>query len=194
VQEEPARDRANRILRAKHYLGATSRGEPFIDADGVIVVANPSSRRLPQSRWAELVRWCIIGGKNAGTRMWAAFVERVARHREWTTIVSYSDPSAGHDGALYRASGWLWAPTWHRLRPPPTGQGEWSDGKVQAVKDRWVFLLRPDAERERLLAVADESITRRMPWVGYVEPAWKRGRAVLVRQHERWSRWRSERP
>ena len=36
-----------------------------------------------------------------------------------STVVSYSDPSAGHTGSLYRACNWIWAPTWLRLRPPP---------------------------------------------------------------------------
>ena len=52
-----------------------------------------------------------------------------------TTIVSYSDPSVGHTGALYRACNWLWAPTWHRLQPPPTGCGSWDGKKRSSPKD-----------------------------------------------------------
>lgn len=193
IVEPDAKTRANALLRERHYLGPTTRGEAFVSDLGVLVIANPTSRNLPQHRWCELVRWCITGGPNAGSRQWTEWAERARCEREWTTVVSYSDPSAGHDGALYRASGWLWAPTWHRLRPPPTGAGEWTEGKKQAVKDRWVYLLRPDAERERLLAVADESIVRRMPWVSYSEPAWRRGRPVLVNQHERYKRWMASR-
>lgn len=92
--------------------------------------------------------------------------------RHVTTIVSYSDPSAGHDGALYRACNWLWAPTWQRLRPPPTGNGNWGSG-AQAVKDRWVFLLRPDLGREEVLRLKDSALERAMPWASYREPKWR---------------------
>jgi hypothetical protein len=40
---------------------------------------------------------------------------------------------------------------------------------VESVKDRWVFCLRPDADRESLLAVQDDSIRRRIPWASYRE-------------------------
>jgi hypothetical protein len=163
----------NQILSAYHYLGPISRGEPYRDEYGVMVFANPSSRRLPQDRWLELVRWCIVSEvENAGSRQWRQ-VRRwlLAHYPQATTLISYSDPSAGHDGALYRACNWLWAPTWHRLREPPSGNGNWGTGK-QAVKDRWVFPLHDDAERESLLAVQDDSLRRLMPWAEYRE---KRG-------------------
>ena len=35
-----------------------------------------------------------------------------------TTVISYSDPSAGHTGALYKACNWKWRPTWH-VTPTP---------------------------------------------------------------------------
>jgi hypothetical protein len=76
------------------------------------------------------------------------------------TLVSYSDPSAGHTGSLYRACNWTWAPTWHRLRPPPTGNGNWGGGKSQAVKDRWVFhVARKDPARAGLV-VTDRGAIR----------------------------------
>jgi hypothetical protein len=137
------------FLDAHHYLGRLRRGIAYQDEFGVIVVARPTGRRLP-TRWLELSRWCIVSDTpNAGSRQWARF-SRACRERfpDATTIVSYSDPAAGHTGALYRACNWLWAPTWHRLRPPPTGNGSWTAGEKQHVKDRWAFPLRPDAERE----------------------------------------------
>lgn len=79
-----------------------------------------------------------------------------------TTMVSYSDPSQGHTGALYKACNWAWAPTWHRLRPPPSGNGSWKDGKVQSVKDRWVFALKEDPRRAGILSIKDDSILRRL--------------------------------
>jgi len=159
------------ILSELHYLGPTRRGVAWRDDFGVIVVAAPTGRRLP-NRWLELVRWCITSNeKNAGSRQWGAFVRALRRLRpDVTTIVSYSDPSVGHTGALYRACNWLWAPTWHRLRPPPTGNGSWVAGQQQSVKDRWVFLLGKDPQRVAILGMKDAAIVRRLPACVYREP------------------------
>jgi len=155
---------ANEVLvSVGHYLGPSRRGSlAWIDDYGCMVWGNPTSRRLPTGRWLELIRWGLKGIPNGGSQQFAAF-------RRWaldnlpnvTTFVSYSDPSAGHTGALYRACNWTWAPTWHRLRPPPTGQGEWTAGKRQAPKDRWVFALRPDPDRAGLVEVKDSALVRR---------------------------------
>lgn len=50
----------NQILAARHYLGPIDRGFSYRDEFGVMVFANPSSRRLPQDRWLELVRWLSL--------------------------------------------------------------------------------------------------------------------------------------
>lgn len=158
------------ILTEHHYLGALARGIAWQDEHGVIIVAPPTSRRIP-AHWLELSRWCLLGRvKNAGSRQWSAFIRALrTANQDVTTIVSYSDPSQGHTGALYRACNWWWAPTWHRLRPPPTGNGKWTD-KAESVKDRWVFPVRDDAEREAFLIAKDEAILRRWPWARYREP------------------------
>jgi hypothetical protein len=143
------------FLAANHYLGPTRRGIAWRDEFGVMVWAAPTSRRLPHDRWLELVRWCLVGTRNGGS-------QQFARWRRWadralpqiTTLVSYSDPSHGHTGALYKACNWRWAPTWHRLFPPPSGNGDWGSGP-QSVKDRWVFNLRDDHERDEILRVKD---------------------------------------
>lgn len=162
---------ANQILASMHYLGPINRGSLYRDEFGLLVLANPSSRRLPQYRWLELVRWCLFGTKNGGSMQWRRVTRWLKDTRpDVTTIVSYSDPSVGHTGALYRASNWLWAPTWHRLREPPSGNGKWkASGKRQAVKDRWIFCLAADPNREQLLAVHDESILKKYPWAQYRE-------------------------
>lgn len=163
--------RVAQVLAERHYLGPIRRGIAWQDEYGVIVVTAPTSRRLPGS-WLELARWCITSdGKNAGSRQWAAFVRALRALRpDCSTIVSYSDPSVGHTGALYRACNWLWAPTWHRLRPPPTGNGAWQAGKSQSVKDRWIFPLRRDGDRAAILAVKDDAILRAKPDALYREP------------------------
>jgi len=142
----------NPTLAVRHYLGPIARGWAWESEEGVMVFGNPSSRRLPQDRWVELLRWCLLRNRpNDGSRQWSQFVKWARRSiPEITTVVSYSDPSAGHSGALYKACNWLWRPTWHRLKPPPTGNGSWDGKTYQSVKDRWIFELRPDADRDRL--------------------------------------------
>ncbi len=93
-----------------------------------------------------------------------------------TTVVSYSDPSVGHTGALYRACGFIWAPTWHRLVTPPTGNGTRA-GKSQAAKDRWIFPLLPDPRRASLLQL-EPSYAARFPSASYREPKYIRVRRV----------------
>lgn len=159
------------ILAENHYLGAIKRGHAWTDERGVIVVAGCTSRRLP-AEWMELTRWCILSReKNSGSRQWAAFARDFRRRfPACTTLVSYSDPTQGHTGALYRACNWWWAPTWLRLRPPPTGNGSWTDGVNQSVKDRWIFPLRRDPRRQAILIAQDESLLRRWNWAAYREP------------------------
>jgi len=166
------------LLRERHYLGPIDRGAAWIDEYGCIVIAAPTSRRLPRETWLELARWCLLGAKNGGSQQWSGFVRALKRARpDVTTVVSYSDPSAGHTGALYRACNWWWAPTWHRLRPPPTGNGAWSNRERESVKDRWIFPLRSDPARPTILRVNDDAILRRWAWAEYHEPGgvpWKR--------------------
>ena len=172
---------ANWRLARDHYLGPTKRASLVWDDEyGVMIFANPNSRALPHDRWLELVRWCLRGRANDGSRQWARFIAWARQGLPGTTtIISYSDPSVGHTGALYRACGWLWAPTWHRLRPPPTGNGAWTPGIRQEVKDRWAYPLRPDPDRARLLQVNDAALNKAMPWAEYREPRWHRGKAAL---------------
>lgn len=150
-------------LDAHHYLGRARRGFAWSDELGVLVLASPSSRMLPHDRWLELVRWCLTGERNGGSRQWSRVARWLKANRpDITTVVSYSDPSQGHTGALYKSCNWFWAPTWHRLRPPPTGNGSWTDGQRQSVKDRWIYPLRRDSERAALLAVKDAALVRRL--------------------------------
>jgi hypothetical protein len=179
------------LLTSRHYLGPSKGGDLYRDEFGLIAFVNPTSRHLPHDRWMELNRWCLIGEKNAGSRQWARarrwFHER---HPDVTTVVSYSDPSVGHTGALYRACGWLWAPTWLRLKPPPTGNGAWGvTGAVHAVKDRWVYLLAKDSEREAILANVAQSAVKPWPWALYREPRWRRGHPLLHTGGGDYRRW-----
>jgi hypothetical protein len=80
------------LLTAHHYLGPANRGEVYGDEHGVMVFANPSSRNLPQDRWLELVRWCLVDGR--GSQQWHAARDWLrASYPHVTTVVSYSDPN-----------------------------------------------------------------------------------------------------
>jgi hypothetical protein len=164
------------LLTERHYLGPTKAASfAWQDEGGAMVFAAPRGRHVPPA-WLELVRWCITGGPNAGSSQWSRFADYARERMEVTTVVSYSDPAQGHTGALYRASNWLWAPTWHRLRPPPSGNGSWVPGQVQAVKDRWIYPLRPDPLREERLRINDSGLRAKFEWAEYREPTWRRGR------------------
>jgi hypothetical protein len=156
----------NPLFEAEHYLGplASHRLILVAEHDGEVVAGQvwkwPTSRSLPSDgSWLELSRWVLTAraGENAGSRFHAEAVRFLRENApNVTTLVSYSDPSVGHTGALYRACNWSWCPVWHRLRPPPTAGGKWSaGGKVEAVKDRWVFALRRDDRRGEVLRVRD---------------------------------------
>lgn len=154
-------DEANDLLRRQHYLGPLYSGGcelVFVGRrDGEVVACQlwkrPTSRRLPNDgSWLELSRWCLTprAGVNAGSRCHRAVLP-LLRDATARTLISYSDPSAGHTGSLYRACNWLWAPTWLRLRPPPGGHGAWTKGKPESIKDRWVFhVTKRDAARSIL--------------------------------------------
>lgn len=155
-------DEVNYLLASHHYLGpARSCALAFGLLRGHELVAGmlwdwPTARWLPpDGTWLELTRWVLTpaAGRNAGSRMFALVRRQLLAESTGgiTTLVSYSDRSRGHTGALYRACGWEWAPTWHRLKPPPTGGGDWGDGRRREPKDRWVFRLRPDKGRDAYL-------------------------------------------
>src|SRR5581483_9052253 len=56
------------FLAANHYLGPVARGFACSDEWGVLVLAKPTARRLPQDgTWLELVRWCLVGARNGGS-------------------------------------------------------------------------------------------------------------------------------
>jgi len=158
------------FLDAHHYLGRANRGWAWSDEYGVMVFTNPNSRHLP-SDWLELVRWCLVGTKNGGSRQWAR-VSRFIRSEmpHVTTVVSYSDPSQGHTGSLYKACNWRPAPTWLVLRPPPSGNGSWTGAKQEAAKERWIFPLRRDERREGVLSIKDTRLRRDFAEREYRDP------------------------
>ena len=152
----------NGLLAARHYLGPITTGKlvhaGFIEGRPVAVQVwkAPSARHLPSDgTWLELARWCLTpeAGKNAGSRQHRHAANTIRQMLPTTTtLVSYSDPSVGHTGSLYKACNWMWRPTWHRLKPPPSQNGSWNGRTVQSVKDRWVFPLSADDRRDLVLS------------------------------------------
>jgi len=160
------------LLRREHYLGPLKGGRLIMaardqsgDPVAALVWRSPTSRRMPSDgTFLELSRWCLTpaAGVNAGSRSHGAAVRLIRQlFPGVTTLLSYSDPSAGHRGELYRACNYLWAPTWHRLRPPPTGLGSWDGVTRQAVKDRWVYPVRRDERLADIVAIRDAGAIRR---------------------------------
>jgi hypothetical protein len=149
------------LLSKHHYLGPLNTGAQKLvivgrHCDDVVaaqVWKMPTARWLPNDgTWLELARWCLTpeAEANAGSRM-HRYSLPLLRQVGAQTLVSYSDPSKGHTGALYRACNWFWAPHWQRLRPPPTGGGTWDGVVMQSVKDRWIFhVAKRDLKRQRL--------------------------------------------
>ena len=160
---------ANFLLSTHHYLGPVLNGKVVLthigEIQGSIVAAQvwklPTSRRLPNDgTWLELARWCLTpeAGTNAGSRQ-HKHASSLLKALGVSTLISYSDPSQGHTGSLYRACNWIWAPTWHRLRPPPTGNGNWGTEQAQSVKDRWIFHISArDTRRDQLICSNESAI------------------------------------
>lgn len=161
----------NGLLARAHYLGPIGGGKIIFGGyiDGELVAAqvwrSPTSRHLPQDgTWLELTRWCLTPevGSYGGSRMHKQAVRHIRiAFPDVRTLVSYSDPGHGHTGALYRSCNWVWAPTWLRLRPPPTANGNWGGKAKQSVKDRWVFSVKTDDKLERVTYIDDPPALRR---------------------------------
>jgi len=189
------------FLDENHYLGRRSSRNAFAlrNKHGVLVFSRkPQASSLPRD-WLELSRWCIVSDDmNAGTKQWSRAKAWLRENTEATTVVTYSDPSR-HDGSLYRAAGFLWAPSSQFLLKNLSLTGERHPGKPYVDKNRWVYPLRPDARRA-------EALTVRHPWLynsdelkflcDWPEPKW-RGRGTRFsgggKDYQRWKELLQER-
>jgi hypothetical protein len=145
----------NPLLGSHHYLGPVTAARYCFAgwSDDLLVACQvwrwPTARMLPSDgSWLELSRWCMSPSapKNAGSMM-MSFVRKWLRRNAIgvRVLVSYSDPSYGHTGALYKASGWAYNPTHHGQRYDvtgvgyPSGHGSWDGATVQSPKHRWTM-------------------------------------------------------
>lgn len=171
------------FLDAHHYLGRRGGRNAFAfrNRSGVLVFSYaPQAFNFPRD-WLELSRWCVVSEEEgAATKQWRRVRRWLMEHTEATTVVSYSDPSR-HDGALYRAAGWLWAPSGQYLLKSLALAKERHPDRPYRDKERWIYPLRPDPRRAEVLTI-------RHPWLyqseetrflcDWNEPRWKRGRAT----------------
>lgn len=150
-------DEVNWLLATEHYLGTIGAARHAFAAwsnDQLVacqVYRWPTARMLPaDGSWLELSRWCLTedAGRNSGSRMMRWVARWLRRHDPVVrTLVSYSDPTLGHTGALYRASGWRLSQThigerYHRDGIGyPSGNGSWDGLTLASPKDRWVYSL-----------------------------------------------------
>jgi len=145
----------NPLLASGHYLGSIRSARVCFAGwrDNQLVACQVwrwPTARMVSTDWLELARWCLTpeAGANAGSRM-MGFARRWIRRNmpRVQTLVSYSDPSHGHTGTLYKASGWTYSPTHHGLRLDangvgyPSGHGSWDGLTVQSPKHRWTVTL-----------------------------------------------------
>ena len=107
----------DRFIRA-HYLKkrpAVTVLTLVVDVDGIasgaVVFSLPpreTERRYGVKVW-ELARLYLIDGlpKNAETWVIGAAIRYIKKHhRDVGALVSYADPSVGHQGTIYKASNW----------------------------------------------------------------------------------------
>jgi len=169
------------FLDAHHYLGrrgASMKSGAFAlrDRHGALVFSQPMTAALPRE-WLELSRWCLVSKEpNAGSSQWARVREWLLANTEVKTLVSYSDPSE-HDGALYRASGWLWAPSSQYVLKNLRMTGDRHPEAPYVDKNRWVFALRPDETRQAALTIKCSWLWNREDrrWLcDWIEPRWNR--------------------
>lgn len=110
------------MVEAGHYTHSLAKGRVCFgmkrgdEVVGVAVYGQPSGRKVAQSVWAdgdetntlELLRLFIwdVTGKNAES--W--FIARTLKMLppEVRAVVAYASPGAGHYGAVYQASNWLY--------------------------------------------------------------------------------------
>lgn len=111
---------AQGFVREHHYLhmapimcspsfGVFASDALLASLVGVIVYGKPASASEDQDTTLELRRMVILDvtERNAESRCIGYTVRWLRKHRpEITRLIAYADPSAGHEGTIYKASGW----------------------------------------------------------------------------------------
>ena len=76
---------------------------------------------------ATLARLWLSDGlpKNAESRVIGVVLRHLRRHTDWKLLLSYADPSVGHVGIIYQATGWLYLGS-----SSPTSYVDLGDGQL----------------------------------------------------------------
>ena len=115
----PTREEMRRVIQERHYTRSVPSGKSwYYWFEGAIVVfsipANPFISAWlvgEKNRVLELSRlWAPDEHEpNLLTRALASVIRRVRLEApDYTALVSYADPSAGHHGGVYRAASWVY--------------------------------------------------------------------------------------
>ena len=103
-------------LKERHYLRSAPPGFVHVlevcegrERIGAMILGCPASRKIDCDRVLELNRMFLVDEAPKNSESQALSLMR--RHvRTWLPtirlLVSYSDPSVGHSGAIYEADGW----------------------------------------------------------------------------------------
>ena len=107
------RKRVNDFLSAYHYLGKLPiwkiafgllSEENDIELIGVVVIGLPLSRYLMKEKYLEIRRLCLHNApKNSGSFL-IGYALRWCKKNGYNKVVTYADPSVGHEGKIYLAA------------------------------------------------------------------------------------------
>lgn len=106
---------ANKMLNDWHYLGEV-KGILFAygHEEGCCVFTNCRSRIYEQNlndKNIKVIELARMVGKNGHkwsmSSLMSQSVKKIKEINKYDLIVTYSDPFAGHDGMVYKASGWI---------------------------------------------------------------------------------------
>lgn len=131
------------------------------EAVGCAIFALPpreTEKRYGGSTW-ELARLFVVDEMPKNTETW--FLARAislvtSRHRDLVALVSYADPSVGHQGTIYRAAGWE--------RDGRTDEGRRTPRADYVVREETLF--GPVARRyQRRAHVPSVAVAERVPRV-----------------------------
>jgi len=185
LQVEPVRPAAIRdLITTEHYLHSMPPAPKRcfairLDGDlvGAVVFTNGSRhghRLLAAAQPHEVATLARLWlrddlPRNSESRVLGIVLRHLKRHTDWKLLISYADPSAGHVGTIYQASGWRYLgqgePTAYvrlpdgRLHHPRSVYDQYGTNRVSHLRATGV-----DAERV--------SVSGKHRYVFVLDPSW----------------------
>lgn len=129
------------VIRHEHYLHSMPtapclcfgifRNDDLLGAVVFTAGARHGYRLLQAARPQEVVTlarlWLSDGcPKNSESRVIGVVLRHLRRQSHWKLLLSYADPSVGHVGTIYQATGWLYLG-----RGAPSSYLDMGDGRLQ---------------------------------------------------------------